>query len=470
MVKIGAPAVFTINTKEQFVEEFKLLFITKSMLIYNITKYGFEDDIEYILTKLGHTYTPPKIMKVSKSIREQVELFRFIFDTDRECFVRIRNKSTGKYRAYPVNALQNEYKLQNILKSTYNFTNTNDLMYSLNTYNNMKSATDKDIFSIHLIAIDVDFDTTKMTLDEAMIALEKEYKVRIPTPNLIEFGHRIRLLYKLECVGATTKSKNLVRKVTETIASKLKDYGASGQAITTYARILGSVNTKNNSRIKIKYLNRTPYTLKELQDTILDKPEWLNKTTKKKPKTKVININNAYTLNLARLRDLEKIQKIRQDGFKEILCYLYRNYCLLAGMEAKEAEEAMLKFNSNFKNPRKKNKAEQDTRALERKQYLHRNGTILKLLDISEEEERKLHLETIISKKEKQRRNSIYNKAKYRELREISKKDEIETEKQKIISLKNQGLKNQEIANALEIPLKTLERRITQMRKESLLQ
>ncbi|CAI3620694.1 hypothetical protein [Clostridium neonatale] len=42
--------------------------------------------------------------------------------------------------------------------------------------------------------------------------------------------------------------------------------------------------------------------------------------------------NNEYTLNLDRLKDFETIQTLREKIYREILCYLYRKYCLLANM------------------------------------------------------------------------------------------------------------------------------------------
>lgn len=52
-------------------------------------------------------------------------------------------------------------------------------------------------------------------------------------------------------------------------------------------------------------------------------------------------------------------------------------------MSREEAKRATLEFNHKFKVPERDKVIEQDTRHLERKQYLHKNETILEFLDIS---------------------------------------------------------------------------------------
>lgn len=462
---------FKISNIDHLIETLKSLNIGKQMILFNIKKYGYMSEVEYILNSLGYTHSGKKI-NVSDRVIKQAEFFNIIFDTEKTCFVRVRNKSTSEYRAYSVQALKDPYKLNAILKSNY-FSNNNDMMYSLNTYNNMYKADDNSLFSLHLIAIDVDFDTSTTTLKEALNQLSELYGTKIPTPSFIEWGHRARLLYKIECVGATSKSKKVVQLVTQSIADKIKDLGATGQALTTFARVLGSVNTKDNSKINISLIKSEPYKLRELQDTLLGRPEWLEKLKRANKSSKVVAMQNSYTLNLARLRDLEKLQSIRQHGFREILCYLYRNYCLLANMNKEEAKKAMLKFNDNFNNPLRPNVAEQDTRALERKQYLHKNETILNLLDVTKEEEQRLHLETILSETEYKRRDNEANKRRYRAKvgKDInkSKSEEIEELRAKIKSLRAKGFKNKDICCELDLAESTLKRHITYLKKNGLL-
>ena len=94
---------------------------------------------------------------------------------------------------------------------------------------------------------------------------------------------------------------------------------------------------------------------------------------------------------------------------------------------------------------------------------------MINLLDITLDEQQ--YLKTIISGKEKYRRSADQQKsekkAKRRNENGLTKKQhEVEELKIKIIKLKSEGLKNKLIAEKLSIPLKTLERYITKLRKE----
>lgn len=126
------------------------------------------------------------------------------------------------------------------------------------------------------------------------------------------------------------------------------------------------------------------------------------------------------------------------------------------------------------------------------KQYKYKNDTLIDLLDISEEEQ--VHLLTIISKKEYRRRDNEKNKKRYAENKEqiskvrkhkykqnktyieklkqegkMTKQEELNILRQKIKDLKEKGLANKVIAIDLNIPIKTLERHITYMKKNKLL-
>ncbi|QJX74731.1 helix-turn-helix domain-containing protein [Priestia megaterium] len=473
---------FHIRDAEHFISVFTPFRVTKSIAILNIKRYGLEDDMDYILTELGHNTGTDKV-KVSERVQEQAELFQYIFDTKRDCYVRIRNKETGSYYTYNVDALKNPHKLQNILERNKLFRSNVDIMYSLNTYNNMHSADNKSIFSIHLIAIDVDFDKKQWSMDSCLAALEYEFsKNTVPTPNIIERGHRIRLLYKVECVGATQKSKNLVKKVTEKIADKLKEYGASPQPITTYGRIGGSVNSKDGSIIEIKVIDKEPYMLRDLQNEVLEPPKYLDRAKNSNGATE---IRNDYSLNMARIQiDLPKLQTIRDEGYREVLCFAYRNTCKLLNMSDEEAKDAMLAFNKNFDVPLKANKVEQDTRNVNRKQYLLTNEWFVKVLDLSPDEEIALGCKTIMSETEKSRRKRKYNKKhhsdnkeernekkreQYRKKNPVSVKDKKAILRQKIRDLVLEGLTQQSIAETLQVSLRTIKTRYKELKQEGLL-
>lgn len=448
--------------------------LSKDTIKWNIAKYGYNEQEDYILEALGYSTNSKNKIKIKKEVNQQAKIFRILFNIDKNCFIRLRNKQTGEIRSYNVQALQDPYRLQAILKSQY-FSNINDMMYSLNCYNNMSKCTENTLFSLQNFALDIDFNTDEYTIKQVINIIKKMYKdEQIPVPNILEFGHRIRLIYSIEDVAVKKGSKraiNLINKIAKEINNRLpKKLNSSVQALTTYGRIIGSINTKKNKKIQAQIINPNKYILRELQQSLLQP---LKVKTYKKKNSKTINLNNIYTLNLSRLADLEKIQKIRQDGFREILCYLYRNYCILANFSEEETWEKLKKFNANFTNPLSEKFLNTNTKNINRKQYNHKNVTILELLDISEEEEEILKLSTIITDKEKKKRKRIYNKEYYKESLEKAgrtfKQEKLDEVYEKIISLKNKGMKNKDIAIQLELNLKTLERYITKIRKKGLL-
>ena len=80
---------------------------------------------------------------------------------------------------------------------------------------------------------------------------------------------------------------------------------------------------------------------------------------------------------------------------------------------------------------------------------------------------------TIMSKDEVKRRNNEYNKSKYKiklkEQGKMTKQEELKILREKIKAHKEEGLKNKDISDLLNIPLKTLKRHITYMKKNGLL-
>lgn len=461
---------YKITDVEHLVSELKSLSLSKDMIIYNVKKYGYELELEYVLNCLGYTTKNNRKIKVSKAVQRQAEIFELLYQVDRECFIRLRNKKTGAYRAYNAESLKDAYKLQAILKSHY-FDENIDIMYSLNCFNNMYRADEDSLFSLQNIAIDVDFDTKKYTVKQALELVKRLMKDNSIPATLIEFGHCIRLIYSIEDVAVTKKSLIVYKKVAEQLAEKFKELGATAQAPTTYARILGTENSKNGAKVNGIIFNPVCYKLRDLQNALL--PEWEKSIQKANRAGRVVKINNYYTLNLARLADLEKIQNIRQEGFREILCYLYRNYCLLSNMSEDEALKKTLKFNARFTEPLKPNTLDGDTKALNRKQYIHKNETILKLLDINYKEEEILQLKTIISKKESNRRNNVYNKNKYKQKLKLdgkmSKREQIELTRQKIKALRQQGFKKNDIMSELNLTESTYRRHFRYLKKNGLL-
>lgn len=484
---------FVIRDTEHLIDVLKSLRLSKSMAIYNIKRYGYIMEMDYILEALGFNSTGTGKIKLPNYIKEQVKLFHILFDIDKECFIRLRNKDTGQYRTYNVKSLQDPYRLYAILKSQY-FSNMNDMMYTLNCYNNMYSATTESLFSLQNFALDIDFPTEKFTIKEVINIITELYKNDvIPTPNVIEHGHRIRLIYSIEDVASNKKSRNKLNYLAVKINSLIpEELNSSVQLITSYGRIINSTNTKDNSKIKVKIITPVKYVLRELADKWLgayevveSKPTTIKKTKSKKQMNdesynKVVKktdgtilFQNQYSLNLNRLDDLEIIQKTFERRNRELLCFFYRNQCHLAGFSQEESLKMTLKFNDNFEYPLTENEVKRDTKNTLKKRYNLKNTYILNKLGIEPNDEVELKLKTIISEDEYKRRDREYQKEKYNEKLKaegkLTKKEQLEEVYCKIKNLRIEGLKNKDIAQVLNLPVKTLERYISTMKKNGLL-
>ncbi len=403
-------------------------------------------------------------------VQEQLNLFKSIFNDEDEAFIRILCKETDEFYAYPVKALLNKDKLFNILNS-HRFATINDLMYTLNTYNNMRNMSYNNIFTINSFAIDVDFKDVKRfekhTPKQIVNIMEKiEFDKTVPRPNIIEYGNNIRLIYVLDKIYATKNVNTLVRRICSYIGQRLVDYGAKGQPLTTYGRVLNSINSRNGKKIKAMYLGQTKYILRELQNKVLPPlPDWYAEYKMKSVRKKVkiidfskdfINRAKAKIYNENRISDIFKIVEYFNgdiDG-RRFLCFQIRNHAKLAGYTNQEAEQLMKELNNKFKEPLRWNVIEQDTRNVERKQYYYKSQTFLDYISITPDLEELLELKGFLSKTEIKRRDNIANKArqkaKYRN-EEGLKKTEVKRRNQFILvaRMELQGMSYRAIAKEL---------------------
>ena len=454
---------------------------------YNITE---ADIISFydLDSKPKSAKTKKKKEKFNKDeVAEQLHLFNEIFDNEDECFIRIRNRATGEYYSYPTAALLDETKLYSILNSS-RFSSKNDLMYSLNTYNNMQYHSQNNIFTLNSFAIDLDFKEVKRLAEKSpkqiITILERsEFGKSVPIPNIIEFSNNIRLIYILEKAYSTKNVNTLVDRICKVIGERLSDYGAKGQPISTFARIVNSVNSKVDKAVKVTYLDTKKYNISYLKDTVLPPlPEWYSeyKLKTKRKASRVIDLSvdfqarsKATQYNLNRINDLFKIVEYfggDVDG-RRFLCFQVRNHCKLAGMSDSEAKEVLKEFNNKFKYPLRWNVIEQDTRNVNRKQYYYKSEYILDYVSVSPELEEILNLDALLSETEYKRRKRIrdraYSKAKYRNEEGLTK-TEVKRRNEFIViaRLELQGFSIRAIAKELGKDRKTISEKINNVYKK----
>lgn len=404
-------------------------------------------------------------------IQECSEILQYIYFNNDECFVRVLNKITGKNKSYPINSLKDPIKLNKVVNSF----GKEDILFSLNPFRTMDKATRSNLFCINAIPVDIDYKNIKelKELDPYQVIklLEMDFfERRVPTPNFVEYGNQLRLIYSIETCYVPKFRDNVVtlaRRISEVFAQELKELGAEKQNLESYFRIPGSINTKNGVKVKIySYDESVRYTLSELQELWLDElPKWYKKRKGRvqAPK-KVVKLHNVYAFNCNRLRDLEKIQSyLNSMGIIELrarLCFQYRNYTLIklkyqnGELKAEDyefAKEEMLKFNNNFNEPLRGHIIESATRVVNYRQYLYKNETLIDFLELDYELCERLGLQSIYKTKTKEEIDKDYYKKKLKLEGKVSEKEKLSQRRAKIKDLLAEGLKQKDICLQLNI-------------------
>ena len=428
--------------------------------------------------------------RYSKSeIEECSELLKYIYVNNDECFVRVLNKTTGKNKVYPTSSLKDPMKLRQVINSF----GREDILFSLNPFRTMDRATRSNLFCINAIPVDVDYKNIKELKDlephQVIKLLEMDFfESKIPTPNFVEYGNQIRLIYSVETCYIPKFRDNVVtlaRRISEVFSHELKEYGAEKQNLESYFRIPGSINTKNGAEIKVfSYDDAVIYTLSELQELWLDElPKWYKKRKGRvKAPKKVVKLHNVYSLNCNRLMDFEKIQShLNSIGVTELrsrLCFLYRNYILiknkyqngeLKSEDYELAKEEMLKFNNNFNEPLRGHIIESATRVVNYRQYLYKNETLMDFLELDYELCERLGLQSIYKIKTRQEIEKEKYQKKLKSEGKVSEKEKISQRREKIKALLEQGFKQKEIYLSLNISKRTCINDIKYLKEQGLI-
>lgn len=330
--------------------------------------------------------------------------------------------------------------------------------------------------------IDLDIYKTGFTKEQILMNLEKNhFNKSIPMPNMIiDSGRGLYLIWILNSVPS--KALPLWKAVEEYLYSVLKPFGADRQALdpTRVLRVPGSINSKSKTKVEIIEQYDYIYDLREIQNNFL--PELDESRPKKKGRpSKAIFIYRERSLYQARIQDIIKLCELRKydlRGQRELVLFLYRYYLCSFLEDTQKALKDVLELNSEFISPLRETEVIRATRSAERvylnkdKQYRYKNKTLIELLDITELEE--TYMITIISDKEYKRRQNKAFKKRYQEKLKVdgklTKKEQMEQIRAKIKTLRAKGLLNKEISEQLDIPMKSLERHITYMKKNGLLQ
>ncbi len=352
------------------------------------------------------------------------------------------------------------------------------------------------LFRLNAIGYDIDFHQGILTTNAILNAFHSlEIAVFneniLPPPSMaILTGRGVQLLYLLEALPK--QGLPLWKMVGEAMAMRIRtglseattvsmgELDANYSDTTRVLRLPGTYNTESRTYSEIinsANSSLARYRLDALRDAYLPEliPQPKDNSPPKRPQnSKVINLYNTYSLHMARLEDIVMLRDIRKtanipEDCRRRMVFLYRYWsCFCVGSQT--ALEAALAFNQEFLHPLSESVVSQDTKSAEKayakwltdrkKGYNYRNTTLINLLQITLDEQRKL--KTIIGveiKKERQRAKNWYN-----EKRDMERKTKKQEEEGAVIALLAQGLTRREI---MEITGRSVNF-ITRVRKEYL--
>lgn len=403
-------------------------------------------------------------------------------------------------------------------------------------------------------------DFKDLTAEQMVGLLEQE--LDYPTPSFyVDSGRGLYIIWLLESTFATNRSKKFWQRIEDSIINLFKEFSIDPKVrdLARVLRLLGSKNSKSNRFVKLiesplmasnsTLDNPLRYELSDFAEffwgdkSLLEKVIPIDNTKKTKSKgknkskriksntKKVTQIRNTYSLNSLRYMDLEKLVELRadrvEDGWREHLLFLYRLNLLYSKVEPEIALNMTLALNSKLGIPMDteeviamtsnteevakvyhrlmKTFEERTNESVTLSQhmynggaYLYKNTTIIKMLDITLEEQ--MHLDIIISPEEKRRRKNIknaidyknnkeyhqdyykeyyqenkediskYNKEKYKEKLKsqgkLSREEQNKIKRAKIKSLMEQGLSQRQIAKEIGLSVGNVNKHIKAIKEE----
>ena len=403
-----------------------------------------------------------------KELDEGLEYLSFLHSNNKGFITRAEMKEGYKQWHYKYKELiLQDLKSENVYISLNTF-------YS--TYRRLEF-----LKELNCLFIDLDYYKTGFNKEQILMDLEENYfNKSIPTPNrIIDSGRGLYLIWKIETVPS--QALPLWKAIEEYLYKVLKTFGADRQALdpTRVLRVVGSVNSKSKSEVKVLDEYNYIYTLREIQSEFLPDLEERKAKTKGRKK-KVRYIHDERNLYLARIHDITKLCELRDydlKGHRELILFLYRYY-LCYFLEVMEiALNDTLELNSMFRLPLASNEVKRATRSAEtvflskNKDYKYKNTTLINLLEISESEER--FMTTIISNKEYKRRENIRVKKAYQEKLKVegklTEKEKLSQRRAKIKDLLAEGLKQKDICLQLDISKPTYIRDRNYLKEQGLI-
>lgn len=433
------------------------------ILIYNKTK-----------SKLPKEVT----MEALKISSHNVSVFQVVHgDSKGTIQISHIDKAHPKSQFYGIQRQYGTLVKQYIENFTTEYNNT-DMYFSLNTFRGLRRR-QSDLHELKALWSDIDYYNTGFTKDQVLLKItDLVHNGRIPQPTLlVDSGKGLYMIWKIE----RTPPQALVRwkNIMSYLHTELSELGADPRCLepARIFRLDNSIHSETKKTVHVISYTPVTYTLHSLQSNFLIPKKSDTPIKKSRPKTKkysfakpntkqILYLHNNYKTYAERLQDIEKLCELRDYKLhdyhcREVMLFLtrYWHYCYTKDEQA--ALKRALALNKQFDVPLAESEVINNTRSNEKAKklqvYRYSNGTLITLLQITEEEQYQLqsiHTKEIARKKLDQGRKAARRNEEGLTSREQQRKD---TEEQ-IKKLNETGLSTKEIAMKLGLTIRHVQR------------
>ena len=363
----------------------------------------------------------------------------------------------------------------------------------------------ENIRKLNALYVDIDYYTVKFLKGKdhefIMEMIDNNYLKDglLPEPSFVMFtGNGLAIYWLIESVPSTVLP--LWNAVQRHFLNTLADIGSDAKSIDSarVMRLAGSLHSKTQERAKLYiYDSKLTYRLRDIQEDYLPEltPYVKNPGYRSRGrKAKVVNYYTLYSLHFARINDLITLLEIRdgycrseegnliETGQREVMCFLYRYWYCCYCSDKEQALENTFEFNEKFVKPLGRREVRKITKSAEkaydewlkdspngsyaRGGYNYKNTTLIKMLHITDDEMKQM--KTLINKGEKVRRDAEAKKKKRRNEDGLTPKQAEKKERlEKVKLLYESGLNQGQIADKLNINIRTVRRDIKDLKEKA---
>lgn len=420
------------------------------------------------------------------------EINKFIKDIHEDndtSYITVANRNKSAWNQ--VHCLGHESATTHII--TLRESEIQDIYHSNNSFFKPQRG-EATLFNLNALYLDIDWHEAKEQIDHKRVIeyLSVVYFNRkVPLPSyIVATGRGLQLYWRIET--APKQAIFLWKLVQSRMAQALANISEFETGINVdmscvndvarVFRVPNTFNTKSKTYARVvQYSENAVYTLSEIRDEYFKDLYSDSDRLLKKSKNNVIanKFFNKLNLQQSRIDDLLLLLEMRAGdmvGCRDKFLFVYG--WTLVGKRATEEVfvRELVAVNELFKDPLPYAEISYKARHIYKKYkskvlkkdnptqfyeyfdvYIFRNDTIIKYLDITEQEQKSL--KTIIAKREKYDRNNERRQTERRNKAGLTKREQAKQDTMtRVGELKGKGLKQKQVANELGVGIATVKR------------